>query len=81
MISTELVTNKLKLNKNNQCRFTQGYVNAVVCMIELDKVNTLTREIFLTGIGNQTLYSLKNKGVDEHDLQVLKSNWKALHQK
>lgn len=62
------------------CRWTQGYICAVCCLINLDgQVETQTREMFVAGVGNQTLKSLESAGVDEQDLKTLKKHWKELH--
>lgn len=60
-------------------RFIQGYICAVVCMIQLDGVNTYTREMYQAGIGKMSLKQLQNAGVADHDLDILKKNWKELN--
>lgn len=65
--------------KEKICEWTQGYVNAVCCMITLERgVHTVIREMYRAGIGNDSLKTLKLKGVDESDLTTLKKYWKEL---
>lgn len=64
------------------CRWTQGYVCAVCTLIQLDgQVETGTREMYSAGVGKDSLKQLKAKGVDSHDLEVLKKHWKELRRK
>jgi hypothetical protein len=66
--------------RNNTDRFTQGYIAAVSCLIQQhDEVDTVTKEVFRSGVGNISLASLEKAGVDIHDLQLLKRFWKELH--
>ena len=63
----------------DKCKWTQGYICAVCCMINLDEgANTVVREMYRSGVGNDSLEILKLKGVDEYDLATLKKYWKEL---
>jgi hypothetical protein len=78
LICTKMSTlSKIKTHKNN---FLQGYVCAVVVLINLNgEVDTRTREMFRNGVGALTLSALKKSGVDEYDLSILKQYWACLH--
>lgn len=59
--------------------FVQGYVCAVTCLIQLNGgVDVRTKEVFEAGIGGKSLSALKECGVDEYDLGILKEHWRDL---
>lgn len=63
----------------NKDYFMQGYICAVVTMIELNRgVDTVTLELFKAGLGKYDLQKFRKAGVDEHDLNVLKKYRKQL---
>ncbi len=60
-------------------KWTQGFVCAIVILIQLDGlVTTQTKEAFRAGLGNISLLGLAQCGVDVHDLKLLKKHWKGL---
>lgn len=70
--------NNKKIEKND-C-FIQGYVCAIVVMINLNgAVTTDIRDLFRNGVGQLTLSTLKKIGVDEYDLSILENYWSELH--
>lgn len=67
---------------NNKCEWTQGYVTAVCSLIYLEGgVHTIIKELYHSGIGCTTLKDLKIKGVQKHELDILKKYWKQLQTK
>jgi len=69
-----------KLDVERHKGFFQGYVCAVVVLINLNGgVDTRTRELYRDGVGKLTLSALKKRGVDEYDLSVLEKYWSELH--
>lgn len=66
--------------KNKKDKFIQGYACAVACAIQqIDEVNTITKELFQSGLGSMTIQQLTDAGVDEHDIEVFKKYWRELH--
>jgi hypothetical protein len=64
----------------NQDKWTQGYICAVVALIQLNgEVDTRTKELYKSGVGNVSLKTLETIGVDGFDLEILKKHWKDLH--
>lgn len=60
-------------------RWLHGYCCAIAKLIEMDgQVETNARELFRSGVGRETLKSLKAQGVDESDLKTFKKHWKEL---
>lgn len=53
--------------------FTQGYVCAVVNMINMQGCNTGEKECF-QNLGMHTEKSLQKAGVEQSDIEVLKAN-------
>ena len=71
---------KYELPETKNDRFVQGYICAVCCMIEMNgEVDTRTKEMYRAGIGQLTLGALKNRGVEEYDLEILQKFWNELH--
>jgi hypothetical protein len=69
---------KIDTERNNA--FLQGYVCAVVVLINLNgEVDVRTREMYRDGVGQLTLSALKRRGIDEYDLSVLEQFWSELH--
>jgi len=76
MSNTELK----KLDTERNKGFLQGYVCAVVALINLNgEVDTRTRELYRDGVGQLTLSALNKRGIDEYDLSVLEKYWSELH--
>lgn len=62
-------------------KWTQGYVCAICCMIQLHgQVETQIKEAFKAGLGNISIKGLEQCGVDGHDLDLIKKHWKELNQ-
>ena len=77
MSNTELLK-KVDTEKNKG--FIQGYICAVVVLIDLNgEVDTRTRELYRAGVGQLTLSALNKRGIDEYDLSVLEKYWPELH--
>jgi len=73
-------TDLKKLYTERNKGFLQGYVCAVVALINLNgEVDTRTRELYRTGVGQLTLSALDKRGIDEYDLSVLEKYWSKLH--
>jgi hypothetical protein len=76
---SELELENKELKKENDNKWTQGYICAVCCMIQLyGLVQTQTREMFIAGVGKSSLKELENMGIDKNDLEILKKHWKQL---
>lgn len=65
------------MEKNS--RFQQGFACAVSALIDMEReVNTVTRELFKTGLGEYDLKKFRKWGIDEHDIENFKKFRKEL---
>lgn len=52
--------------------FLIGYLTAVCALIRMEGlVNSRSRELFNSGVGNMSVYDLRKKGVDESDIEII----------
>lgn len=59
--------------------FQQGFACAVSALIDMEReVNTVTRELFQTGLGQYDLKKFRRWGIDEHDITNFKNFRKEL---
>lgn len=69
-----------KIDTERNDRFIQGFACAVASLIKINgEVDTRTRELFRSGIGQLTIGALKKRGVDEYDLETFQEFWTELH--
>ncbi len=69
---------KVDVERNNI--FLQGYVCALTVIIRMDEqVSTSTKELFDMGVGKLTLAALRDRGIEEGDLDILREYWHELH--
>lgn len=66
--------------KQNQKSWIRGYCCAIATIIKSDGlVETQIREAFKAGLGDLSISELKACGVDEMDLEVIRTHKKALY--
>lgn len=66
-------------DKNRNSVFAQGFACAVSALINMEReVNTTTRELFHTGLGEYDLKKFRRWGIDEHDINNFKKFRKEL---
>lgn len=76
MANTEL--KKIDTERNNG--FIQGFACSVATLIKINGgVDSTSRELYRTGLGQLTLEALQDRGVDESDLKVFEEFWMELH--
>lgn len=60
-------------------RFNQGYLCAVATLIRMNnEVDTQTKELFRSGVGEYNLRKMRQWGVDESDIEIFKKFRKEL---
>ncbi len=62
--------------------FSQGYACALTTIIQSHGIDTPVEEAWRANFGsNQTLKSLKELGIDEHDIEIIKPHLKEINRK